>query len=138
MSDSTALPDLGVTLPDPDDKPSDAFQPMPVELPLPVELPPDPEDAEVQPPPQKKRKKSGFCSTVVVVKTDDGDMTISIPKYLDGTLPDDLIELYSIPRLCPVARDSFGMRAVLSIDKEVGWDLGFDEAPENPLKPPKI
>ena len=37
----------------------------------------------------------------------------SIPQQLDGTLPDDLMEVYSPPRLVPVAQER-GLRASLN------------------------
>ena len=50
------------------------------------------------------------------------DKKESVPAYLDGTLPDDLVELFSPPRLAPVARGR-GLRAELSIDIKCGEDL---------------
>lgn len=42
--------------------------------------------------------------------------------YLDGTIRDDLMEIYSPPRMAPVAT-ARGMRAKLSVDLLNGWNL---------------
>ena len=49
-----------------------------------------------------------------------------IPAYLDGTLRDDVAELYSPPRMVPrCAR--FGLRGSLSMDLNTGYDLFCSE-----------
>lgn len=42
---------------------------------------------------------------------------------LDGTLPDDLVEIYSPPRMVPIAVQQYGLRATLSVDLLTGWNL---------------
>ena len=55
---------------------------------------------------------------------DTGDINPSehIPKYLDGTIPDDFVEIYSPPRLVPECVKR-GLRATLSVDLATGYDL---------------
>ena len=55
---------------------------------------------------------------------DTGDINPSehIPKYLDGTIPDDFVEIYSLPRLVPECVKR-GLRATLSVDLATGYDL---------------
>ena len=58
---------------------------------------------------------------------DTGDITSDhpsehIPKYLDGTIPDDFVEIYSLPRLVPECVKR-GLRATLSVDLATGYDL---------------
>jgi hypothetical protein len=45
-----------------------------------------------------------------------------VPSRLDGTLPDDLVEIHSPARMVPMAR-THGLRAELSVDLLTGWDL---------------
>jgi len=45
-----------------------------------------------------------------------------IPAPLDGHLRDDLVEIYSPPRMVPIAA-ARGMRATLSVDLQTGWNL---------------
>ena len=51
----------------------------------------------------------------------------SIPAYLDGTMPDDIVEVYSPPRIVPLA-PPHGLRASLSADLTTGWDLKTQDA----------
>ena len=45
-----------------------------------------------------------------------------VPRHLDATLPDDLVEVYSPARIVPLMR-RHGLRAELSVDLLTGWDL---------------
>ena len=47
---------------------------------------------------------------------------IAVPSWLDGTLRDDVVELFSPPRMVPRCA-AFGLRASLSVDIKVGWNL---------------
>lgn len=47
---------------------------------------------------------------------------VSVPPALDGSLQDDLVEVYSPPRMVLVAKKA-GLRADLSIDLLTGWNL---------------
>ena len=49
-----------------------------------------------------------------------------IPRHLDGTLQDDFLEIYSPPRMVPVAA-ALGLRANLSIDLNTGWNLSYND-----------
>ena len=46
----------------------------------------------------------------------------SVPSYLDGTIRDDVLELFSPPRVVPRCKEQ-GLRAVMSIDLVTGFDL---------------
>lgn len=50
------------------------------------------------------------------------DVEPQILRSLDGSLPDDLMEIYSPPRMVPFAT-ALGMRASLSVDILTGWNL---------------
>ena len=52
----------------------------------------------------------------------DLDAHESIPRHWDGTIPDDVMEVYSPPRLVPEAVRR-GLRAVMSVDLTLGYDL---------------
>jgi len=47
---------------------------------------------------------------------------VRVPMQLDGTLQDDLMEVYSPPRMVAVAKQ-VGLRAELSVDLLTGWNL---------------
>ena len=47
---------------------------------------------------------------------------VQLPCRLDGTLQDDLVEIYSPPRMVPLAAQK-GLRATLSVDLLTGWNL---------------
>jgi hypothetical protein len=55
------------------------------------------------------------------------DSIISIPRFLDGSLPDDVMEIFSMPRVCPVARQR-GLRAEVSMDLQNGWNFSSFDA----------
>ena len=44
-----------------------------------------------------------------------------MPVYLDGTIPDDVVEIFSPPRLVPQCVKR-GMRASLSVDVKTGYN----------------
>ena len=49
---------------------------------------------------------------------------LAIPSSLDGTIRDDIMEIFSAPRLVPVVqRLGLSLRAEVSIDIETGYDL---------------
>ncbi len=60
---------------------------------------------------------------------EDEDPTVPaaiVPKHLDGTLPDDFMEIFTAPRVVPVCCE-LGLRASLSVDLLTGWDLLREE-----------
>ena len=80
-------------------------------------------------------------SSPITIKDDDNSdneeethhTVIRVPAHLDGTLPDDLVELYSPPRLQPLAV-ARGLRCSLSADLLSSWDFESLEARKNFLR----
>ena len=64
----------------------------------------------------------GGLTMAEMLEVDEGGLTKAIPGYLDGTVRDDILEIFSQPRLVPVAVEA-GLRASISVDLETGWDL---------------
>ena len=50
------------------------------------------------------------------------EASLRIPAYMDGTIRDDVVEIYCAPKICLVALKR-GLRAGLSVDVKVGHDL---------------
>lgn len=64
--------------------------------------------------------------TPTLVLLNDPSLAESVPLALDGTLPDDLAEVYSPPRVAAQAVKA-GMRASLSADLLTGWNLAVPD-----------
>ena len=77
------------------------------------------------PKPKRQQKRDG-ASWSILASGGMGsglcpDHLLCIPPALDGTLQDDLLEVFSEPRVIPLAA-AHGLRARVSLDLMNGWD----------------